>query len=375
MTDRPTRIDDRDVDDRDLDDASVDLFGLGSTTVTAALWVFAVVYVIVSIGAGWEITSVASWVGRAIGLGIFAVAVAIVVRTRGSRSPVPAAVIVVVSAVCGLAVSLWSLPPETYQTLQTAPPVSAMTIVLTLLAVHRRPLYAWVGAFCCTAVSGLWAADVGLGFATGAVNTNFCYPVLVLAVLFALMARPMEERIRVLRVRAVAQAATEAATAAAARERGRQLRRLDRRARPILQQVVDGHEFTPAEVADARLTEAQLRDGIRAPAWESGQVSDAVWAARRRGISVLLLDDGALAARPDDDLTARLHEVLVAELRGAPTGQVTARVLPPDRDLLASIVVNAGPDIRRIECATDGVVTVQDGSVSAVVDRPRVGGG
>ncbi|NDZ94318.1 hypothetical protein G3I13_11865 [Streptomyces sp. SID6673] len=341
-------------EDRELDDATVDLFGLGSSTVTRGLWAFAVVYTVVTIAAGWHIRSVHNWAGLIAGLMIFAVATVIVQRTGGPRFPVSAAISAAVLAVCGLAISLWSLPADSYLQLQTAPPVSAATIVFTLLAVHGRPSFAWAGAVCGTLIAGLWGMAIGFGFVTGAGNTAFCYPVLVLAMLFVLMARPLAERIHVLRERAVAQAATEAATAAAAAERGRQLSQLERRARPILSEIVGGHEFTIGEVADVRLTEAQLRDGIRAPAWESDRVRDAVWQARRRGVSVLLLDDGALSVAPDRDLMHRLCDVLVDELEAVDSGQVIARVLPPGRSLVASIVVNTGPTIRRIEYGVGG---------------------
>ncbi|MGC5256202.1 hypothetical protein ACPXCG_07590 [Gordonia sp. DT218] len=350
-------------EDRELDDATVDIYGLGSSTVTRGLGLFAAVYTVVTIAAGWHITSVHNWAGLIAGLVLFAIATLIVQRARGPRFPLSAAVPAALMAVCGLAISLWSLPGETYLQLQTAPPVSAATIVFTLLAVRGRPAFAWVGAVCCTGIAGLWGMAIGFGFASGAGNTAFCYPVLVLAMLFMLMARPLAERIRVLRERAVAQAATEAATAAAAAERGRQLSRLGRRARPILGEIVDGHEFTIDEVADVRLTEAQLRDGIRAPAWESDPVRDAVWQARRRGVTVLLLDDGALSMVPERVLLRRLRDVLVDELRPLDSGQVTARVLPPGRSLVASIVVNTGPTIKRIEYGVGGETSEHSATV------------
>ncbi|MYR08751.1 hypothetical protein GTV32_21630 [Gordonia sp. SID5947] len=350
-------------DDRDLDEATVDVFGLGSSTVARGLGVFAVVYTVVTVGAGWQIRSVQNWAGLVAGLMVFAVATSIVQRTRGPRFPTSAAIPVTAMAVCGLTISLWSLSAQTYLQLQTAPPVSAATIVFTLVAIRGRPVVAWVGALCGTVLAGLWGESIGMGFVTGAGNTAFCYPVLVLAMLFVLMARPLAERIRVLRERAVAQAATDAATAAAAAERGRQLSRLGRRARPILGEIVDGHEFTVGEVAEVRLTEAQLRDGIRAPAWESEPVRDAVWQARRRGVSVLLLDDGALNTTPERDLVHRLRDVLVDELRAVEGGQVTARVLPPGRSLVASIVVNTGPTIRRIEYGVCGVISEHTATV------------
>ncbi|MCX2964372.1 hypothetical protein [Gordonia aquimaris] len=351
-------------DEHPADPAAVDLFGLGSAAVIWSLGIFALTYVVVAVGAGWEIRSWVSWVGAAAGLAAFGVAAAFVVGGRGARTPAPVAVAVTGLVVGALALSLWSLPVETYRTLQTSPPVSALTVVATMLALHRRPVFAWVGAVCASVVAGVWGVAQGFGYPAGAEITFFCFPVLVMATLFVLMAPPMEVRIRALREREIAQAQTEAAARAGAAERHDQLRRLDRGARPILQRMVDRHAFGPDEVIDARLTEAQLRDGIRARAWESEEVRSAAWQARRRGVTVLLLDDGALDARGDTETARRLRRLLVAELRAARDGQITARVLPPGREVIASVVVNSSTGVSRTECRFDGAVCVFPGTLS-----------
>ncbi|MDY6807953.1 MAG: hypothetical protein SW127_02940 [Actinomycetota bacterium] len=345
-------------------DDSVDLFGLDSAPVIWSLVVFAGAYIVVAVGAGWEIRSFTSWAGQAVALAIFGVAVALVVGSRGPRTPTLVAVIATVLVVGALGLSLWNLPVTAYRTLQTSPPVSAMTVVFTMLALHRRPIFAWVGAVCGSVVAGLWGVSLGFGYAGGAESTYFCFPVLVMATLFVLMAPPVEARIRSLRQREIEQAETEAATRAGSAERRRQLRRLDQGARPILRWIVDGHTFTTAEVTDARLTEAQLRDSIRARAWESTEVREAAWQARRRGVAVLLLDDGALDAPGDAALAVRLRQLLVAELQDARAGQVTARVLPPGRDVIASILVTSNGGVRRIECRGDGTVRVDSGTLN-----------
>lgn len=345
-------------------DDSLDLFGLDSVPVIWSLVTFAAAYVLVAVGAGWETRSWESWAGQAAALAIFGVSVALVVGARGPRTSLLVAAVATVLVVGAMALALWCLPVTAYRTLQTSPPVSAMTVVFTMLALHRRPLVAWVGATCGSVVAGLWGASRGFGFVDGAEATYFCFPVLVMATLFVLMAPPAEARIRALRHQEIEQAETEAATRAGSAERHRQLRRLDQGARPILERIVEGHVFTTAEVTDARLTEAQLRDGIRARAWECMQVSEAAWQARRRGVAVLLLDDGALDGSDDPAIAVRLQQILVAELRDARDGQVTARVLPPGRDVIASILVNSADRVRRTECLADGAVRVHPGTLS-----------
>ncbi|GAB83797.1 cytochrome d ubiquinol oxidase subunit II [Gordonia rubripertincta] len=353
----------------DLDETTGNLFGLGSPLLVRALVIFAVIYVAVTIGAGWQIRSVGTWGALTTGFALFVVATSLLMRYGRTTLPWGTAAVVTVLTVAGLATSFWTLSLDTYLTLQTTPASSALTIILAMVVLYRRPLFAWVGAFCATGLAAVGGEIIGIGYAIGAGNTLFCYPVLVLATLFGLMAIPMPDRLRSLREQAFAQAAEEAATAASADERRRQLERLDAGARPILEQIAGGHEFGPEEARDVRLTEAQLRDTIRAPGWDAPEVGEAVWAVRRLGISVRLLDDGALDDYASDDLAdestpgSLARRMLVEELTAvaatsADHGSVTARILPAGRDVLASIVVDVGLRMRRVEVQRDGSVSV-----------------
>lgn len=364
----------REDDPIDLDETTVNLFGLGSPLLIRALVIFAGIYVIVVIGAGWQIRSVATWAALTAGSVLFVAAAAMLMHYGRSTLPRRTAALVTTLTVAGLTTSFWSLPLDTYLTLQTTPVTSAMTIILAMVVLYRRPCFAWIGALCATGLSAVGGELTGIGYAVGAGNTVFCYPVLVLATLFGLMAIPMPDRLRSLREQAFAQAAEEAATAAAASERRSQLQRLDAGARPILEQIADGHAFGPEEALDVRLIEAQLRDIIRAPGWDSPEVSTSVWAIRRRGVSVRLLDDGALDEYGTDDKHSRgnlARRILVEELTSleattADQGSVTARILPAGREMLASIVVDVGPHLRRVEIHPDGSVTTDlppDGGV------------
>ncbi|MDS1113869.1 hypothetical protein RD149_08820 [Gordonia westfalica] len=352
----------------DLDEMTVNLFGLGSRLLIKALVIFAGIYVVVVVGAGWQIRSVATWVAVTAGFLMFVVAASILMRYGRSTLPRRTAAVVTVLTVAGLTASLWWLPLDTYLTLQTTPSTSAMTIILAMVVLYRRPVIAWVGALCATGLAAVGGDIIGIGYAVGAGNTLFCYPVLVLATLFGMMAIPMPDRLRSLREQAFAQAAEDAATAASASERRRQRKRLDAGARPILEQIADGHEFRPEEALDVRLTEAQLRDTIRAPGWDSPEVGRSVWAVRRGGVSVRLLDDGALDAYASGDLDDTqspgnlARRMLVDELTaidsdGGGQGSVTARILPPGREVLASIVVDVGTRMRRVEVHRDGSVS------------------
>ncbi|WP_237421603.1 hypothetical protein [Gordonia sp. SID5947] len=261
----------------------MDLFGLRSLPVVAALVAFGAVYVVVTIGSGLEIRGPANWLGLLVAFVLLAADLVGLVRVAGDPFPFRTGVAVVAVMIIGTATAWWSVPVGTFQTLQCLPAAVSGIVVLALLAVRGRLGLAWIGAVTMSVSASIWGGFRGPGFATGLGYTSWVYPVMVFASLFVVMLRPMAGSIRTLRDRELGYAASEAATNAAADERDRQLGRLDQQARPLLEQVSRDHEFTPTEVQRVRLVEARLRDGIRAPAWDSVPVREAVWRARERG--------------------------------------------------------------------------------------------
>ncbi|AZG48344.1 hypothetical protein [Gordonia insulae] len=333
----------------------VDLFGVRSRPVVGALLAFGVVYVVVTVGSGLENDSVSSWVGLSTAFLILASVLVGLIRVEGDPYPLPAGVIAVTMLVTGASIAWWSVPLSNFETLQCMPAAITGIVVLALLAVRGRLTLSWIGTVAMSLAAGIWAAFRGLGFVTGVGYTSWVYPVMIFASLFVVMLRPMAARIGALRARELRYAAADAAATAAADERDRQLARLDLRARPVLAQVAAAHDFSTAEVSAARLVEAALRDGIRAPSWASPRVREAVWRARERGVSVILLDDG-IGVRADDVQT-RLDGVLVDELESRDARRVTARVMPPGRPTRATIVVNTAGGTRYHECSADGAIT------------------
>ncbi|GAC67736.1 hypothetical protein [Gordonia soli] len=339
-------------------DNDLDLFGFRSRTVGLALAGFGVAYLIVEIGMGWTIRSPIAWTGIAVAFGVFVAATQLVATRVGDPIPLSAALVGVGATLAGVVIAWWSLPQETYRTLQSGPPAAAAIVVLTLVALRGRPLLAWAGLLAVSLTAGIWAVGFGLSFGNGVVITVWTYPMMVMATLFVIILRPMARRVVMLRRRSMDDAATAAAAAAAADERRTHFRDFERRARPTLERVVDGHEFTPEEVRIARLLEAQLRDGIRAPGWDSPEIRAAVWSARSRGTEVALLDDGDPTAVGADGavVPASLtgpHADLIA-LLGDDARAVTARILPPGRDTHASIVVQMSGHSRRIDYDVNG---------------------
>ena len=144
-----------------------------------------------------------------------------------------------------------------------------------------------------------------------------------------------------------------------AADREDRIRWIDDRVRPLLSRIADGHEVTDDDVIDARLMEAKLRDGIRGRALDVPRVRASVWDARRRGVSVAVLDDGGLDALGPDRSAAVVEAaavVLESELATLTSGDVVARIAPAGRDPVATVVVVSGAIRRRIELGADGFV-------------------
>ncbi|NDZ94320.1 hypothetical protein G3I13_11855 [Streptomyces sp. SID6673] len=360
---------DRDVPAMRPPGEAVDLFGLRSLPVVGALLAYGAVYTVVTIGSGLEIRGPANWLGLATAFVLLAADLAVLIRVVGDPFPFRWGVAAVAVMIAGTATAWWSVPTDTFQTLQCLPAAVSGIVVLALLAVRGRLGLAWIGAATMSLSASLWGGFRGLGFVTGLGYTLWVYPVMIFASLFVVMLRPMADSIRTLRDRELGYAASDAASLAAAAERDRQLGRLDRQARPLLEQVADDHEFSRIEVQRARLVEAQLRDGIRAPAWDSARVRTAVWRARERGVSVVLFDDGG--RNGDDSVQQRLDDALIDELEGLGGGRVTARVLPPGRATRATIVVNVDDASRRYDVTEAGEIVA--GAWSRIGDGAAFG--
>lgn len=336
-----------------------DTFGIRSRPLVGAMSGFAVIYLIVTIYSGRSIDSAASWAGLIAAFLIFVIVGVIILGTRGDPLPLRATVCAASATVVALAAGLFSLPNPPDHVMQTGPPTGCSVIMLAFLAVRGRPLAAWLASGAITVTAALWAAHAGMGAGWGVSITLPGYAVMIMGSLFSVMLRPMTRQIYALRSADAERVAAEAAASASMEFRERQLVEFEERARPTLMSIVDRHDFSDDEIRHARLLEAQLRDGIRAPGLDSPAVRDAVWRARRRGIVVVLLDDGALRdvqGSGADDVRSRLSQAVIDALAGSANGRVTARVLPSGRNLLGTITIDDADRSERIELGLDGKV-------------------
>ncbi|WP_327100941.1 hypothetical protein OIE68_20380 [Nocardia vinacea] len=230
----------------------------------------------------------------------------------------------------------------------------AASYVLAVLVVRGRLGAAWCGVAGIAAVIAVVGATNGLRVVVGSI-----VPIATVAgvSIGAAVMRPMQRSLRLLREEATMRAAAEATMAAQNGERDRQLARLDKVARPILERIADGAELTAGEREECRLLEAELRDGLRAPQLVTDELSSAARGARSRGVEVVLLDDGGFAGVPKW-VRQQVIESATRELDAANAGSVTVRVLPMGRRVLATVLANAPDRDRRTEIDTAGAVSV-----------------
>ncbi|WP_227980942.1 hypothetical protein [Nocardia spumae] len=304
------------------------------------------------------------------------------VRTFDAAEPLPASIALVVMVVAGalvlmapgdplpwtvtglvvvagpVATALTTVDPSRAHTHHTVWTTFATSYVLAGMVLRGRMGAAWLGVAGVAVVIGIDGARAWLS--AGVIVAALVPLGTVIAIsVFALIMRPTQRSLRLLSEEASARAAAEATMAAADGERTRQLARLDRVARPMLERIAEGAVLTAGEREQCRLLEAELRDGLRAPQLATDELSGAARGARARGVEVVLLDDGGFADAPHW-LRERVIDIAARELDAANAGSVTVRVLPPGRRTLATVLAQAPDRDRRTDIGTTGTVAVLD---------------
>ncbi|MCW4354215.1 hypothetical protein ONR57_12985 [Hoyosella sp. YIM 151337] len=308
---------------------------------------------------------VAAWV-------ILAAAVAGVVWLPGDPLPtrfaLPLTLAAPVSAV--LVVSQLPVPPANAGQLWFH---MMMIAYLVFMCVRGAVGCAWLGIITASIVVVVWTGVTDQGFVTGLVWTLPNLPPLLMATVFTYKVRPVARTISALRYEANQRAAQQAAALAASDERDRRLADVDALVRTMLEHIASGTPLTAADREECLLLDAELRDGIRGSSLVDHHVIAAARAARQRGVCVTLLDDGGLDAG-NEVLAGIVRSQLCAMLDAAQSGSVAARVLPPGRPILATVLARDGERENRIEVdlmgsvVAEGVVGEDFFSVSRFLD-------
>lgn len=339
--------------------AVVGIASIGLRSATAALLIAGFVLVCVTITIATP--GVGIWRSAA-AYALMVAAAAIVLRVTGEPLRPRATAGVAVTPALMVLIAAPGLPASPL--LPTTALTSAVAMVAAFLCVRHRvrvAIAAYLGSVA-TAVAVLpQSATVGITTSTWITVGMPDLAVMISAVAFAVFIRQAAVRIGAMRARTEREIAGRAAVAQAD-ESVAQMVRLDEHARGLLSRIAEGRRLTDSERELCRLTEGRLRDAIRAPALERPDVARAVWAARRAGVSVTLLDDSDVGSSgsvlPDDP--ARHHvvdELCVATVELLSTmprdSSVTVRVHPRGRSPIGTIVARDAPHTLRREFGAD----------------------
>ena len=231
--------------------------------------------------------------------------------------------------------------------------MGTVTFILLVLALRGRPGFAWLGFGLFTALTLFWTVSTDQALFSGVENVLRQGANLLIGTLFARFLVRASETITAIQSKQLTGTAQHAARAAEVEERELQVERLERNARPALEQILANKTFTDRELLDFELLEATLRDGIRAAGFSSDRLAAETRAARERGLHVVLLDDRGEELVDGD--RERVENALIAELHASATGTITARLSPYGREDVATIVVDEDGVFRRIVVGLDEV--------------------
>ena len=310
----------------------------GVLVAAAVIWAGFAVLGLTSPGVDAPALYVAAFV--AIGL-----AWAVTLGAPGSPLRIEATIAAVAAGTVGVAGVIASVEPVIRGPLVVC--AGATAILTALLCLRGRSGAAWVSF-------GLLLVVLAVGGAMRADPVDYLVIVapgnlgiVLLLTVFSRVVDPRAEQIFALR----RQARRESTAITVRAVRDQQLARLDDRVRPLLEAMASGDRLDDRRLAQVRLVEAQLRDRIRAPGLDVPDVCDAVWAARARGVRVILLDDGR---ETDEDtrarLLARVRAAAVEVLDSAVDGcEVTVRIAPAGREIAATVAVACDGAVERRE--------------------------
>lgn len=325
------------------------LLGMHTAAARFIIAFYAFTYTVVAISSDRGIRSM--W-PIAIAVVLLTFGAILLVAVPGDPLPAPAALALAATGPVAVALVFPMLPVPIANPLQTWP-LGAATALYTFMCVRGRTLWAWSGFIGMVGACVVWAVATGQGAVHGATMSVINLAPLLMSTFFAYTIRPAAGAIFRLRKQSTTRTEATAAASAVLDERDAQLRRLDVLARPLLEKIASGETLTDDQRLACQLLEAHLRDTLRAPALAHPAVTTAARAARGRGVEVVLLDDRGMetAAAPVQDLLVRS---VAARLDAVSAGSVTARILPPGRHLLATVLVSSGADVNRVEFGHDG---------------------
>ncbi|MBF0673429.1 MAG: hypothetical protein IR160_12685 [Salinibacterium sp.] len=244
--------------------------------------------------------------------------------------------------------------------------VAAVGVLMVITSARGFQLLAWIGVGTLVVQSVLWAGVGSLG-SLGVIGS-----VLWVGVSHMLQ-RSLAKAERDAKAYSVAEReAAEWRTAQEAHlsERRTRLGQTARMALPMLRHIVASEAvLTPGQQRECIYLEAAIRDEIRGRTLLDDAVREQVMAARRRGATVTLLDEGGL-----DDLapeeSARIHREIAAAMRSSSADTIIVRTVADDSDVAVTVV---GLTASGVNLLGDSDADADDSEVALWLEIPRSG--
>lgn len=252
----------------------------------------------------------------------------------------PVTVACVLALVSAAAIGVRNLPPVPQSPDYRSWVLGAVTFVALGLAFRGRYLAAWVTLLSVAGITIRWSVDMHLGPMVGAgLVVRHFGTLLAGSLLSVALARSA-------RSAAAFAAAERAELAVSEAARARHLARqaaaqavLDA-AGPLLEQLAEGRPLDDRDRRELLVVEGALRDRIRAAGLMAPVLQEAVAAARRRGLDVLLLDEAG--ASVNEQQRGEAADWLTTELLGARGDRFVGRLVTREGAPRVTAVTDAG---------------------------------
>lgn len=212
--------------------------------------------------------------------------------------------------------------------------VAAIGTLMTIVIVRRRGPFAWAGIAFLVVHTVIFAGVAALG-AYGVIGSVVWVAAsAVVTRALGMMTRDASRFARAERQVVEWHAEQEAHVI----ERQRRLDETYRRAAPLLIRIAQsGGMLTDDERAECLLLEAGMRDEIRGRALLDDEVRARILDARRRGATVVLLDDGGLDGLGKDD-TKRIHNRLARAIEHSTADKYIVRTVESGSSVAVTVV-------------------------------------
>lgn len=212
--------------------------------------------------------------------------------------------------------------------------VAAIGTLMTIVMVRRRNTFAWVGIGFLVADTIVVSGVVALG-AYGVIGSVvWVAAAAVVTRALGSMTRDASRFARAERQVVEWHAEQEAHVV----ERQRRLDETYQRAAPLLTRIAEsGGVLTQDERAECLLLEAGMRDEIRGRSLLDDTIREHVLAARRRGATVVLLDDGGLDGLGEKE-QRRIHKRLAEALAGSQADKLIVRTVGSGSPVAVTVV-------------------------------------